>query len=120
MVRRVCPYCSHLVEAPVIEQIAYERETGESKTEFLYGTGCNACSFTGYLGRIGLFEIMAISDNIRRMLAAGASAADIRAQAIKEGMQTMVRDGMMKVKQAITTPAEVLRSAYSPEEKTTR
>lgn len=117
MVRRICPYCSHLVEAPVVEQLAYERETGETKTKFTYGSGCKACAYTGYLGRIGVFEIMAVSDNIRRMLIAGASASDIRAQAIKEGMTTMMNDGMRKVREGITTPFEVLRSAFTPEEQ---
>jgi len=115
MVRRICPYCSHEVEAPAIEQIAYEREIGQKKTKFLYGGGCKACSYTGYLGRIGIFEILVITDSIRRMLVSGAGSSEIRAQAIKEGMQTMMNDGMQKVKGGITTPAEVLRSAYSPE-----
>ena len=117
MVRRICPYCNHLIEVPVVEQLAYERETGETRTSFPYGTGCNACAYTGYLGRVGIFEIMSISDNIRRMLVAGASASDIRAQALKEGMTTMMNDGMQKVKESITTPSEVLRSAFSPEEQ---
>jgi general secretion pathway protein E len=117
MVRRICPYCNHLVEVPVVEQLAYEKETGETRTQFLYGTGCNACAYTGYLGRIGIFEIVSISDNIRRMLVAGVGTADIRVQALKEGMITMMKDGMLKVKAGITTPSEVLRSAYSPEEQ---
>ncbi len=117
MVRRVCPYCNHLIEVPIVEQLAYEREIGEKKTTFLYGTGCKACAFTGYLGRIGIFEIMAMSDSIRRMLVSGASASEIRAQAQKEGMTTMMNDGMHKAKENITTPSEVLRSAYSPEEQ---
>jgi general secretion pathway protein E len=115
MVRRICPYCNHEIEAPTIEQIAYEREIGEKRTKFLYGGGCKACAYTGYLGRIGIFEILVISDNIRRMLVSGSGSTEVRAQAIKEGMQTMINDGMRKVKEGITTPAEVLRSAYSPE-----
>jgi len=117
MVRRVCPYCNHLIEVPLVEQLAYEKEMGEKKTKFLYGTGCKACAFTGYLGRTGIFEIMAMSDSIRRMLVSGTSATEIRAQARKEGMTTMMNDGMHKAKENITTPSEVLRSAYSPEEQ---
>ena len=120
MVRRICPYCNHLIEAPLVEQLAYEKETGEKKTKFLYGTGCKACAFTGYLGRIGIFEILSMSDHIRRMLVSGTSTSEIRAQAIKEGMTTMMNDGMRKVSQDITTPSEVLRSAYSPEEQYSR
>jgi len=65
MVRRICPHCNQLVEAHLVERMAYEKEIGEQKTHFLYGTGCKTCSGTGYLGRIGIFEIMVISDNIR-------------------------------------------------------
>jgi len=117
MVRRICPDCSHLIEAPMIEQIAYQREMAEKRTEFHYGTGCVSCSYTGYLGRTGIFEILLISDNIRELLIKQVSSSEIRAQAIKEGMASMMNDGMRKVTDGITTPTEVLRSAYSPDLK---
>ena len=113
MVRRICPDCSRLIEAPVIERMAYEKETGEKRTEFLFGTGCKSCAYTGYLGRTGIFEILAMSDTIRTMLPGRANSSQIRAQALKEGMITMMNDGMRKVKAGITTPSEVLRNAYS-------
>ncbi len=113
MVRRVCPDCSHPIEAPVVEQMAYEKEIGEKRTEFIYGTGCKSCAYTGYLGRIGIFEILTMSDGIRTMLTNRASSSQIRAQALKEGMVTMMNDGMRKVKEGITTPSEVLRNAYT-------
>jgi general secretion pathway protein E len=112
MVRRVCPDCSHPIEAPLVEQMAYEQEIGEKRTEFPYGTGCKACAYTGYLGRTGIFEILAMSDVIRTMITNRASSSQIRAQALKEGMVTMMNDGMRKVKKGITTPSEVLRNAY--------
>jgi len=117
MVRLTCPDCSHLIEAPMIEQAAYQREMAEKTTKFHYGTGCASCSYTGYLGRTGIFEILLISDSIRALLIKQASSNEIRAQAIKEGMASMMNDGMRKVKAGITTPAEVLRSAYSPDLK---
>jgi general secretion pathway protein E len=113
MVRRICPDCGHLIEAPVVEQIAYEKETGEKKTEFLYGTGCKSCAYTGYRGRIGIFEILTMSDAIRTMIVNRVSSTELRVQALKEGMVTMMNDGMRKVKEGITTPSEVLRNAYS-------
>jgi general secretion pathway protein E len=113
MVRRICPDCSHVIEAPVVEQIAYEKETGEKRTEFLYGTGCKACAYTGYRGRTGIFEILTMSDTIRTMITSRTTSSQIRAQALKEGMVTMMNDGMRKVKEGITTPSEVLRNAYS-------
>jgi general secretion pathway protein E len=116
MVRRVCPYCSHSADAPVVEQVAYEREMGEKRVKFTYGTGCKSCAYTGYLGRIGVYEIMFFSETLKRMLLDGASAVDLRGQAITEGMVTMMKDGMLKVKDGITTPSEILKNAYSPEE----
>ena len=114
MVRRICPNCSHLIEAPLMEQMAYEQETGEKRVEFLYGTGCKPCSYTGYRGRIGIFEILTMSDEIRMMMTRNANTSDVRVQALKEGMTSMMNDGMHKVKAGITTPSEVLRVTYSP------
>ncbi len=116
MVRRICPDCTQLIEAPLVEQLAYEREMGEKRTQFLYAAGCKACAYTGYLGRTGIFEILVMSDDIRRMLINGASSSDIRAQALKEGMVSMMKDGMHKVQAGVTTPSEILRSAYSTEQ----
>jgi general secretion pathway protein E len=113
MVRRVCPDCGHPIEAPLVEQMAYEKEMGEKRTEFVYGTGCKSCAYTGYIGRVGIFEIMAMSDALRTMVTKRVSSSEIRAQSIKEGMVTMMKDGMRKVKEGITTPSEVLRNAYS-------
>jgi general secretion pathway protein E len=92
--------------------MAYEQEIGEKQTKFLYGTGCKSCAYTGYLGRTGIFEILTISDATRMMVINRASSSEIRSQALKEGMISMMRDGMRKVKAGITTPSEVLRNAY--------
>jgi general secretion pathway protein E len=113
MVRRVCPDCGRLIEAPLVEQMAYEKEMGEKQTGFLYGTGCKSCAYTGYLGRTGIFEILTLSDPIGALVCNEGSSSAIRAQALKEGMVTMINDGMRKVKEGITTPAEVLRNAYA-------
>jgi general secretion pathway protein E len=112
MVRRICPDCSANKEGSVMEQVAYTEATGEEKTEFLYGTGCDLCSYTGYRGRTGIFEILPLSDNIRMQILKGASTAEVRGQAIEERMVPLLKDGMLKVKAGITTPSEVLRNAY--------
>jgi general secretion pathway protein E len=114
MVRRICPDCSHLIEASVVEQMAYEQETGEKRTKFLYGTGCKSCAHTGYLGRTGIFEILTVNDAIGTMVCNHASSSAIREQALQDGMISMMNDGMRKVKAGITTPSEVLRTAYAP------
>ncbi len=113
MVRHICPNCSTNKEAPIIEQLAYANEIGEQRTEFLYGTDCELCSYTGYRGRTGIFEILPISDKIRMQILNHASTTEIRQQAIEEGMVPLIKDGMLKVKAGITTPSEVLRNAYS-------
>lgn len=112
MVRRVCPDCGHLIDAPLVEQMAYEKEMGEKQTKFVYGAGCRSCAYTGHLGRTGIFEILTVSDSIRMMVSNRTGTTDIRAQALKEGMVSMVNDGMRKVKEGTTTPSEVLRNAY--------
>ena len=113
MGRRVCPDCAKMVEVPLLEQMAYRKEIGEERSQFLCGSGCKSCAHSGYQGRIGLFEILHISDEIRTMLLNGATATQLRTQAIKEGMIPLIKDGMLKVKTDITNPAEVLRNAYS-------
>jgi general secretion pathway protein E len=113
MLRRVCPHCRTPSQPKGEEKTAYEEEMKEVPTHFYYGTGCNFCAETGYKGRTGVFEILLVTEEIRTLLTSGASADEIRAQAIKEGMMTMRRDGMIKVKQGITTPYEVLRNVFS-------
>jgi len=113
LVRRICPHCHRTSRAPIEGQLAYQKEVGEKRTEFTYGRGCNSCANTGYLGRTAVFEILPISEEIRRILLTGGSAAQIRAQAQQEGMVSMWRDGMLKVKAGITTPCEVLRNVFS-------
>ncbi len=113
MVRRVCPYCHVLGEPKAEEKIVYQQEMGEEPEHFHYGSGCNFCAETGYFGRTGVFEVLLITEGIRNLLLENVDADTIRAQAIKEGMMTMRHDGMIKVKQGITTPYEVLRSVYS-------
>ena len=113
MVRRICPDCSHPVEAPLVEQMAYEKEMGEKQTEFRYGTGCKSCAYTGYLGRTGIFEILTMNDTIGMMVCNQASSSAVRERALQDGMISIMNDGMRKVKEGITTPAEVLRNAYT-------
>lgn len=110
MARRVCPHCRQLTKAPSEAIEAYVSEMREEKAEFFFGSGCNACSRTGYLGRIAISEIMVINQALRNAILGGASADEIRAAARKSGMITMWRDGMTKAKAGITTPSEVLRN----------
>jgi general secretion pathway protein E len=115
MVRRVCPHCRITADVPPAENDVYERITGERLIEHQYGTGCNFCGHTGFLGRIGVFEILEVNEQLRQMVTDGASTQEIRIQAVKEGMTPMILDGMKKIKEGITTPAEVIRTVVSVE-----
>ena len=113
MVRRVCPYCSRPTPVNPDEQAAYEEEMKEKRAEFLVGAGCNFCANTGYLGRTGIFEVMVMSEPIRRKILGGANSDDIRHQAREESMVSLWHDGMLKVKEGVTTPFEVIRNVFS-------
>jgi general secretion pathway protein E len=95
--------------------MAYSREIGEERREFIYGSGCKSCAGSGYRGRTGIFEILRTSDEIKTLLLKGTNASMLRKQAISEGMVTLMKDGMLKVKENLTTPSEVLRNAYAVE-----
>ncbi len=112
MVRTICPDCGCMIEAPAVEQLTYNKEMNEEKSEFLYGAGCKSCANTGYKGRTGIFEILQFSDELRTLLVKGATASELRARALDEGLTTLLSDGMSKVKEEITTPSEILRNAY--------
>jgi type IV pilus assembly protein PilB len=78
-------------------------------TTFYRGKGCDQCGGSGYRGRQGLYEVMAMSPTLRRMILQGASTAELSAQAVAEGMLTLRADGMLKVRKGITTLEEVIK-----------
>ncbi|MFC2067288.1 GspE/PulE family protein [Chloroflexota bacterium] len=113
MVRRICPYCSQPTEVNDNERLAYQEALNEKRAEFLTGVGCSFCANTGYLGRTGIFELLTVGEKIRRMIISGADSDAMRAQAHQEGMVSLWHDGMLKVKNGITTPYEIIRNVYS-------
>ncbi len=115
LIRLSCPHCSKMVKPDDDISKVFENELGEPLKEFKQGEGCSYCHQTGYLGRTGVFEFLVIDNEIRKMFSAGASANEIKSAAIKKGMVSMLKDGLMKVKQGLTTPVEVLRTVYSLE-----
>jgi general secretion pathway protein E len=113
LVRRVCRSCSTTSEASPAAAMAYQAEMKEERRDFLYGHGCNFCTRTGYLGRVGAFELLTLSDPIRRLLTKGASASEIKAVAMQEGMVGIRHDGMQKAKDSLVTPEEVLHNVFT-------
>jgi type IV pilus assembly protein PilB len=83
---------------------------GESRTLKLFrGRGCERCSNTGYKGRIALYEVMEVEDDIREMILSGASSNELRIKAIQNGMITLRGSGLQKIRDGVTTMEEVLR-----------
>ncbi len=115
LVRRLCPYCRTMVTVSPDEALGYQHEMGEIRTDFYAGRGCNFCSYTGFRGRVGVFEVMPLAERVRLLVSKEASAKEIKEQAVKDGMLTMRRDGMLKGKDGVTTPGEVVRSVFTIE-----
>lgn len=113
MVRRICRHCREPYEPSKEERIAYEQELGHESTIFYQGVGCNLCGDTGYLGRTGIFEVLPLSEDVRRLLLKGAGAGEIKEQALNEGLVSLRKAGMLKVKEEATTLREVLRNSFS-------
>jgi len=113
LMRKICPECQQMQKASVVDAMAYQAETGEERTEFAHGMGCGACSNTGFRGRVGAFEMVTMNDSIRQMVSQGAGAFEVKQQAVRDGMVSMRNDGMLKVKEGITTPAEVIRNVFT-------
>ncbi len=115
LIRLSCPHCSQPVQPSNEINKIYEREMGEPLKSYSQGQGCSYCQKSGYLGRIGVFELLLVNNHIRQMFTAGASSTEIKEAAVEAGMVTMLKDGLIKVKQGLTTPTEVLRNVYSVE-----
>jgi type IV pilus assembly protein PilB len=113
LVRNVCSYCVEK-NAPSEEEVkAYHEIMGEELTSVSTGKGCGICSNSGYRGRSGIFELLCMNDTIRSRLMSGSCAADIKQEALNQGMVTMAQAGMTKVKQGLCSINDVLRSTYS-------
>lgn len=116
--RRICPHCVEDYE-PDAETVADMREVlgtlmpKTQKVVLARGKGCDQCGHSGYRGRLGIFELLKVSENISKMIINHSSAGDIEKQARSEGMITMKQDGYLKVLAKATTIQEVLRVAES-------
>ncbi|MDQ7814339.1 MAG: ATPase, T2SS/T4P/T4SS family [Patescibacteria group bacterium] len=123
LVRRVCTHCIESYALSDEEKEAIERDEGMvklvkdesgqknlSKVRVYRGAGCTYCSHSGFSGRIGIYEILEVTESLRPLIVEKASSDVFRQAAIKEGMRTMLHDGMQKVFQGMTTLGEVIRA----------
>ena len=110
LLRRICSQCKGQHEYTSEELAALDLGPDQLKgMQFFKGTGCDTCNGTGYKGRAGLYEVMALTPELRRMILRGASTAEMSEQAVLDGMLTLRMDGIVKIKKGVTTLEEVVK-----------
>jgi type IV pilus assembly protein PilB len=119
LVRTICEECKDERNLSETEIKSLERFIPEEifkelsqRRKIYYGKGCSVCNHTGYLGRIGIFEVLNVTSNIREAIIERKHSSEIKEIAKKEGMTTMIEDGFQKVLKGLTTIEEVLRVIY--------
>jgi type IV pilus assembly protein PilB len=111
LVRRICDQC--VVEAePTAEELEFYRQLGGYRRNFWKGAGCAHCSHTGFHDRIGLFEVIRVTDGFKRLLVKEEPPDVLRRQAIADGMTTLRQSGLAKIDEGQTTIGEVMRSVH--------
>jgi type IV pilus assembly protein PilB len=110
LVRRICIVCKtdHPTPPQALTQAGFSADDAKSVVP-KKGTGCEKCNNTGYKGRVGLYEVMEITEELRELVLVGASALELRRKAIEEGMLTLRMSGLRKVRDGLTTIEEVAR-----------
>jgi len=110
LIRRVCKECKEEQKIPVEALIEIGFSAEEAPTIKTYkGKGCEVCNGTGFKGRVGLYEVMEITDELRELIIIGASAIELRRKAIDLGMITLRQSGLYKIREGITTIEEVVK-----------
>ncbi|HMF56820.1 MAG TPA: ATPase, T2SS/T4P/T4SS family, partial [Pyrinomonadaceae bacterium] len=114
LIRRVCKDCKKETPTPTeaLMEIGFTQEEARQIKTFK-GKGCPTCNNTGYKGRIGLYEVMEVTDDIRELILIGASALELRKKAIDDGMITLRHSGLHKIRAGITTIEEVVRETVA-------
>ncbi|HYG62577.1 MAG TPA: type IV-A pilus assembly ATPase PilB [Thermoanaerobaculia bacterium] len=110
LVRRICTFCKEPMELPPAGLVNVGFSEHEARTLKLFkGRGCERCSGTGYKGRVGLYEVMEIEDELRELILSGASSYELRQKAMQNGMVTLRLSGLQKIRDGMTTVEEVVR-----------
>jgi type IV pilus assembly protein PilB len=113
LVRRICPACKAPYTLTDAERAFYEESGGPEKHDFVRGQGCNFCSGTGYQERIGVYELLRITPEIKRLVVGWATQDELRRLAERQGMRSLRTEAIDLVAQDITTVSEVIRSIYA-------
>jgi type IV pilus assembly protein PilB len=110
LVRKICQNCKEILEVPEQAMVDAGYSPEEIASAKIYvGKGCGTCNKTGYKGRVGLYEVMEINDELRELILVGASALELKKKAIDQGMLTLRKSGLTKAAMGQTTLEEVLR-----------
>jgi type IV pilus assembly protein PilB len=110
LVRKICRDCKTEVQTPTEALIDVGFPASEVKEVRTFkGAGCGTCNGTGYKGRVGLYEVMEITEELRELILVGASGLELRRKALDEGMLTLRMSGLEKIRQGLTTVEEVVR-----------
>ena len=114
LIRRVCSECREEVPTPPEALVEIGFAPDESRDLKIYkGRGCSRCNDTGFKGRVGLYEVMEITDDIRELILIGASALELRKRAMENGMLTLRQSGLEKIRNGVTTLEEVVRETVA-------
>jgi type IV pilus assembly protein PilB len=110
LIRKVCQSCKEEVETPIQALLSVGFPESEAHgLKLVKGRGCDKCTNSGYKGRLGLFEVMDITEDMRELILSGATAVELRRKAIEEGMITLRQSGLQKIREGLTTIDEVVR-----------
>jgi type IV pilus assembly protein PilB len=112
LIRRICNNCKEEEDAPLQALLNVGFSEAEAPEIQLYrGRGCDACNQRGYKGRVAMFEVMMISEDIRELILSGATAVELRRKALEEGMIGLRQSGLQKIRDGVTTIEEVVRES---------
>ena len=114
LIRRICKDCKQENPTPpeALMEVGFTADDAKSLKTFK-GKGCSTCNNTGYKGRIGLYEVMEVNDDIRELILIGASSLELRKKAVEDGMITLRESGLQKVRAGVTTLEEVVRETVA-------
>ena len=108
LVRKICPKCKQIYKVPQNMRKHVEK-VGIKPDEFFHGVGCDCCRGSGYVGRVGIYELLVVDEGFRDMISKDSSVGNMRRAFHKSGRPSLFDDGIKKVKQGLTTIEEVLR-----------
>jgi type IV pilus assembly protein PilB len=114
LIRRICKDCrqEHALPVEALVEVGFSADEAKSLKTYK-GKGCATCNDTGYKGRIGLYEVMEITDELRELILIGASALELRKKAVDDGMITLRESGLQKIRGGVTTLDEVVRETVA-------